>query len=180
MHADATFGSRLRQLRKNARLSQAELVALAGIPGGPSVLSMHESGARVPGAHVVGQLARALRADVNFLLTGEAREGPTPQVDPSPRGPAEPADAPLDVPALMRALAELYERATPEARERFLGIAEQLHGAATPARTPRPPVLAPPPPRGVGPERQRAGRAAPARAASAAGGGSPGSEPEGA
>jgi transcriptional regulator with XRE-family HTH domain len=67
----ASFGERLRQLRREAGLSQAEL---AGDDLSASYISLLESGKRAPSGEVVQQLAARLGCSSTHLLEGRASD----------------------------------------------------------------------------------------------------------
>ena len=71
------FGRRLRGLRQEKGLSQADLARLAGIH--PMQVGKYERGEGYPAVESLVALARALTVSIDFLLTGENE--PTPSDD---------------------------------------------------------------------------------------------------
>lgn len=65
---DAAFGARLRAAREAARLSQEQLAAK--IDRSQNTISDYETGSVMPEAKDVPRLARAVGAEVGFLLEG--------------------------------------------------------------------------------------------------------------
>ena len=65
------FGSRLRELRRAARISQVEL---AGDQLSPSYVSLLEAGKRHPSDEVITQLAERLQCTVDDLVNPITRE----------------------------------------------------------------------------------------------------------
>lgn len=62
------IGQRIAALRKNARMSQAELARALGVS--PSAVGMYEQGRREPAAATLVQLAKVFRVSTDYLLTG--------------------------------------------------------------------------------------------------------------
>lgn len=60
------FGNRLRQLRKEKRLTQQQLAELIGVKN--SVISFYEVGERIPSPDVLRKLALALHVTADYLL----------------------------------------------------------------------------------------------------------------
>ena len=60
------FGNRLRQLRKDRKLTQYQLAELIGVKN--SVISFYEVGERVPSPDVLRKLAMALHVSADYLL----------------------------------------------------------------------------------------------------------------
>lgn len=60
------FGSRLRQLRKDRKLTQQQLAELIGVKN--SVISFYEVGERTPSPDVLRKLALALHVTADYLL----------------------------------------------------------------------------------------------------------------
>lgn len=63
------IGQRIAALRKNARLSQAELAQALGVS--PSAVGMYEQGRREPSAAGLVALARIFGVTTDYLLTGK-------------------------------------------------------------------------------------------------------------
>ena len=59
------FGEKLRQLRKEKKLTQKELAALIGVKN--SVISFYELGDRIPSPEVIRRLAIALHVSADYL-----------------------------------------------------------------------------------------------------------------
>jgi transcriptional regulator with XRE-family HTH domain len=66
---EESFGERLRRIREEKRLSQAELAQKAGFQ--PSAISHFESGRRSPSFDNLKRLADALAVTIDFLLGRE-------------------------------------------------------------------------------------------------------------
>lgn len=66
------FSSRLRQLRKEAGLSQQRLSELLGIS--KSSINMYERGEREPGIQTLQEIADFFKVDLNYLL-GQGEKG---------------------------------------------------------------------------------------------------------
>ncbi len=66
------FGEKLRQLRKEKKLTQKELAALIGVKN--SVISFYELGDRIPSPEVIRRLAIALHVSADYLLGIERNE----------------------------------------------------------------------------------------------------------
>lgn len=66
------FGERLRQLRKEKKLTQKQLASLIGVRD--SVISFYELGDRTPSSDVVKKLAVALHVSSDYLLGIEKTE----------------------------------------------------------------------------------------------------------
>ena len=62
------IGQRIAALRKNARLSQAELARALGVS--PSAVGMYEQGRREPSAACLVALAQVFGVTTDYLLTG--------------------------------------------------------------------------------------------------------------
>lgn len=60
------FGDRLRQLRKDRKLTQQQLADLIGVKN--SVISFYEVGERTPSPDVLRKLALVLHVSTDFLL----------------------------------------------------------------------------------------------------------------
>lgn len=60
------FGNRLRQLRKDRKLTQQQLAELIGVKNG--VISFYELGDRIPSPEVLRKLALALHVTADYLL----------------------------------------------------------------------------------------------------------------
>lgn len=60
------FGERLRQLRKERKLTQKQLAELIGVKNG--VISFYELGDRTPSPAVLRKLALALHVTTDYLL----------------------------------------------------------------------------------------------------------------
>lgn len=60
------FGNRLRQLRKDRKLTQQQLAELIGVKN--SVISFYEVGERIPSPDVLRKLALALHVSADYLL----------------------------------------------------------------------------------------------------------------
>lgn len=60
------FGERLRQLRKERKLTQQQLAELIGVKNG--VISFYELGDRTPSPAVLRKLALALHVTADYLL----------------------------------------------------------------------------------------------------------------
>lgn len=63
------IGQRIAALRKNARMSQAELARALGVS--PSAVGMYEQGRREPAAATLVQLAKVFQVSTDYLLTGQ-------------------------------------------------------------------------------------------------------------
>lgn len=63
------FGKRLREMREEKGLTQAELAKLASL--GESTISFYESGKREPSYNVLITLADILNTTPNYLLVGK-------------------------------------------------------------------------------------------------------------
>ena len=66
------LGVRIAALRREAKLSQAELARRLQIS--PSAMGMYEQGRREPSAQTLVALARELGVSTDYLLTGKPRE----------------------------------------------------------------------------------------------------------
>ena len=62
------IGQRIAALRKNARLSQAELAHALGVS--PSAVGMYEQGRREPSAACLVTMAQVFGVTTDYLLTG--------------------------------------------------------------------------------------------------------------
>ena len=60
------FGNRLRQLRKDRKLTQQQLAELIGVKN--SVITFYEVGERMPSPDVLRKLALALHVTSDYLL----------------------------------------------------------------------------------------------------------------
>ena len=60
------FGNRLRQLRKDRKLTQQQLAELIGVKN--SVISFYEVGERIPSPDILRKLALALHVTADYLL----------------------------------------------------------------------------------------------------------------
>lgn len=90
MHPEAeykTFGSRLRELRVQARLTQARLAENADISC--VYVNKLERGLAMPSLHVLNRLAQSLNTDAASLLA-PPRERSADHLDPSPAGATSP------------------------------------------------------------------------------------------
>ena len=67
------LGVRIAALRREAKLSQAELAHRLQIS--PSAMGMYEQGRREPSAQTLVALARELGVSTDYLLTGRSQEG---------------------------------------------------------------------------------------------------------
>lgn len=74
-HALSDFAQRLRQLRKERKLTQAELGQRAGVHN--VNLSRYERGSSEPSAETLKRLAEALEVSVGYLVEGSAEEIPS-------------------------------------------------------------------------------------------------------
>lgn len=63
------IGQRIAALRKNARMSQAELAHALGVS--PSAVGMYEQGRREPAAAMLVRLATVFQVSTDYLLTGQ-------------------------------------------------------------------------------------------------------------
>ena len=80
MTAPLSFGQRVRQARKAARLTQAQLALVIGVA--KDTLSRYERGDIQPAANKVADITRALGVSGHWLLTGEGEASmTTPQTD---------------------------------------------------------------------------------------------------
>ena len=66
------FGKRLKNLRKEKRLTQKQLAAMIGVRH--SVISFYEVGDRIPSVEVIIKLSAALHVSSDYLLGIEKRE----------------------------------------------------------------------------------------------------------
>lgn len=66
------FGERLRQLRKQKKLTQKQLAALIGTKN--SIISFYEVGERIPSPEVIMKLATVLGVTTDYLLGMEKNE----------------------------------------------------------------------------------------------------------
>lgn len=66
------FGNRLRQLRKEKKLTQKQLASLIGVKN--SVISFYEVGDRTPSPEVIKKLAVTLHVSSDYLLGIEKSE----------------------------------------------------------------------------------------------------------
>lgn len=62
------IGQRIAALRKNARMSQAELARALGVS--PSAVGMYEQGRREPAVAMLVRLAEIFQVSTDYLLTG--------------------------------------------------------------------------------------------------------------
>ena len=60
------FSEKLRQLRKENKLTQAELGTLIGVKH--SIISLYELGERIPSPAVIKKLAATLHVSADYLL----------------------------------------------------------------------------------------------------------------
>lgn len=67
---DNFLGKRIKQARKTAGLTQVKLAELLSIA--ESTLNKYEKGHRTPDSALLGQMARILKCDPSWLLTGES------------------------------------------------------------------------------------------------------------
>ena len=68
----STFAQRLKDLRKNKRLTQAELAEAAQVHA--AQISRYERGETKPTAEVVGKLAQVLETTTDYLMNGASGE----------------------------------------------------------------------------------------------------------
>lgn len=73
-----TFGEKIRKLRKEKKLSQAELAKVIGMNA--NHLSRLERGVGLPSAEILKGLAVALEVSVDYLLSDEDTQGPVAEV----------------------------------------------------------------------------------------------------
>ena len=66
-------GARIAALRRQARMSQAQLAQQLGVS--PSAVGMYEQGRREPSSDVLVELSRIFGVSVDYILTGS----PSPQ-----------------------------------------------------------------------------------------------------
>jgi transcriptional regulator with XRE-family HTH domain len=66
-HAMRTIGNKICEARESARLSQRELADLVGVKA--PMISLYESGTRMPSLSVFVKVCSALNIDPNFLLS---------------------------------------------------------------------------------------------------------------
>lgn len=66
------FGERLRELRKQKKLTQKQLAALIGVKN--SVISFYEMGEHTPSPEVIVRLAAALHTTTDYLLGLDRKE----------------------------------------------------------------------------------------------------------
>ena len=66
------FGERLRQLRKQKKLTQKQLAALIGVKN--SIVSFYEVGDRIPSPEMLVKLAMTLGVSADYLLGIERSE----------------------------------------------------------------------------------------------------------
>lgn len=66
------FGERLRQLRKQKKLTQKQLAALIGVKN--SIVSFYEVGDRIPSPEIIIKLATTLGVSADYLLGIEKNE----------------------------------------------------------------------------------------------------------
>lgn len=64
------LGARIAALRRDAKLSQAELASRLGISA--SAMGMYEQGRREPSGDILIALSQELHTSVDYLLTGKA------------------------------------------------------------------------------------------------------------
>lgn len=72
------IGQRIAALRKNARLSQAELAHTLGVS--PSAVGMYEQGRREPSAACLVAMAQVFGVTTDYLLTGRPTQPRDSQV----------------------------------------------------------------------------------------------------
>jgi transcriptional regulator with XRE-family HTH domain len=118
----ATIGARLRQLRKDRGLTQAEFAAIAGITR--SHIAKVEKGSDRLSLDALGLLADEFKTSIAWLI-GEAGNSPEGGGDPN-----------------RRAVFLAYDSGDPQAREMLTRFAKSLLGASVPAE---PPTARPPP-----------------------------------
>lgn len=70
------FGTRLRRLREQRKLTQSELARLCDL--GESTISFYESGKREPSYKILLNLAERLNTTPNYLLTGKDEKDNSP------------------------------------------------------------------------------------------------------
>lgn len=66
------FGNRLRELRKQKKLTQKQLAALIGVKN--SIISFYEVGDRIPSPEIIIKLATVLHVSADYLLGIEKNE----------------------------------------------------------------------------------------------------------
>jgi len=66
VYAMVEFAEKLRQLRKEYGLTQAELASMIGVKN--SVISFYEMGDRVPSPKIIKKLAATLHVSADYLL----------------------------------------------------------------------------------------------------------------
>lgn len=66
------FGSRLRELRKQKKLTQKQLASLIGVKN--SIISFYEVGDRIPSPEIIIKLSSALCVSADYLLGLEKNE----------------------------------------------------------------------------------------------------------
>ena len=121
----SVLGERLAQVRKQARLSQAQLGAALVPPVSALSVRNWEKGVHSPRADHLLELARVLHSTVGYL-TGETNEN-TPQPPPPP---AIPRTYDPDEPPVPRGLQQLIDMGVPMRRDEFvrlLGYADALN-----------------------------------------------------
>lgn len=66
------FGARLRELRKQKKLTQKQLASLIGVKN--SIISFYEVGDRIPSPEIIIKLATVLGVSADYLLGIEKNE----------------------------------------------------------------------------------------------------------
>lgn len=66
------FGNRLRELRRQKRLTQKQLASLIGVKS--SIISFYEVGDRIPSPEVIVKLASVLHVSADYLMGIEKNE----------------------------------------------------------------------------------------------------------
>jgi len=72
-----SFGSRLKQKRKEKGLKQSELGKLLGVTG--SAIANYENNFSSPKADILYKVFDVLQCDANFLFQDEMKNSPTPE-----------------------------------------------------------------------------------------------------
>ena len=66
------IGVRIREVRKDKELTQDDLAKLSGVNG--CTISHYETNQRVPHLTNIIKLARALKCDIDYLVTKEVKD----------------------------------------------------------------------------------------------------------
>ena len=80
-----TINNRVKTFRETLGLTNALFSQKLNVKSG--TISMLETGTSKPGAEILGKIAEAFRADLNWLFTGEGEmflDGKTPEITPTP------------------------------------------------------------------------------------------------